>query len=507
MLDYPLGSPNPTFKTLMAYVGPNVGPASLILDKSAKEGDLLPVIFVDNHGRQSELTYVPVHGPETIKESFIKDKDEVSGDVNDQSIQSITSSRTKNNSRRNRERLLTGSNKGGQVVIDGRKAHKTPSQSDHTSVPSSSQRKSKNGSSHTSSNVSSDSKKSKQVGRGGSSHTSRQSSPQTSQQSSKKNSSQNDDVVGSVSSHSHSDDEVNGVINTENDVDEDIELNFTRARNNFEVLDKMLENKFMKRLKLEYDENVGGDTIAKLSDYTNIVSFEVLPDEIDLSKFDVEKPEGDLIHVRDGKLEIVYAKIVNQSGEDNKSQNQDDLSESAEESQHNDFDIFLSLENSQGAKEDDKMFIIINLNDQTIYEEEIKIADVAKDFLENDETVAEQIRIVFIDQEKNLMSNSLYAKVVNHITTEDKFDSFDEKNVELTFENYQAVNGSALQDLKSLKLDAYNKVTDVKIVQDVTLAQNAGDKWDSLEVLEIQGNNTVFQIFVSDSRRMRMLLV
>jgi hypothetical protein len=528
MLDYPPGNPDPTFKMLMTYVGDHVGSASLLLDKNTKDGDLLPVIFIDQYGRQSELTYVPVHGPNTIKETFIQptDEDAVSVDSN-----SSHASRDKSN----HSRILESSHNSNVVVNDLKHVkpatHSKNNSSHHTSSNTSdgtsngtsngtshgtSKHTSKNSSHHTSRNSSHHTSRnsSHHTSRNSSHHTSRNSSHHTSRNSShSKSSKSSSDKSGSQSTHTEFTEIEGASIQTEHDIDEDsILLNFTRSRMNFGIFDKELENKFVKRLKIRYDETVGGDTVSKLSDYTNIISFEVFPEEVDFAKFDVEKPEGDIIHVRDDKLEVVYAKIVNENPKD-PSENSDNQSEAAEESEHNDFDFFLSLENSKGAKQDKTMFFMINRNNELAYEEEWEITDELQDniekFLESEEVESAALRVVFIDSENRLMSDPMFATVVNHVTTEEKFDSIDESQVKLTFKNYQAFDPSPFLDETESILDEYTKIEDVSLDQSLPMSQEAGDPPSGMEVLELFGSNTVLKIYIEKSRllKSRLLIV
>ena len=515
------GGHDPLFKQIIAYVGTKVSNPILMVDKETKDGDLLPVIFIDDHGRQSDLLFFPVHGPEKIKELYSKNEDDVVSD--DQSVQidnhEPETRNSASNSHKNDRRLKSTKN-AAKVVVDGR----TSVNSTHGSGQSSPKTSSKHNSSHTSK----DSKKSlKSQNPGGQSHNSSHNSSHTSRTSGGGGTSHSSHhsktsvtsggggggggQQNSQDTSSSLSEEVNvgSELLTKDDIDEDqVLLNFTRARQNFQILGKSLDNKFIKRLKLEYSEEFGDDTISKLSDYSQINSFELVPVELELSKFGLEEPEGDLIHIRDGKLEPVYVKISKEELGDDQSQVSEEKVDADDESEHNDIDIFLTLENSQGAKVDDKMFLIIMMKNKVALEKEIGFEDSVSDFLNDEDIRAEQMRITFIDKENHLMSMPFYAKVVNHITTDEKFDSFDEEDVKLSFTTYQKFTPDITPKTLEATLDEYNKVDQVEIEVDPKLAAEAGDELGGgMEILEIMGSNTVLKIYISSQSNDRLLVI
>lgn len=448
LLNYP-ETGVPIFKFLVpALFGDNVGPSSLLLENDTKDGDYIPAIFVDNFGRQSKLTYVPIFGPRQIK----KDLDDV------ETLQEVSNHSSTHSSRK-------GSQRSGQTTSQ-RSKKKTSQRSGQTSNSSSASKKKKVGS-----------KKSRRLGKNGGS---------------------------SVMSNSGSN--VSDTQEKHADIDEDkITMNFSNARENFDYLGKPLHNKFVKKLLKDFQNKVGEESETLLSKYTHITGFEVDDSDINLDDFSTEKPPGDIVKTGNNKDEIVFIKIVNQGPAKN------DKEQVEQVANKDDMDFFLSSTNAAGAKEEGKMFLIINQGDELA--EEMKLAELPTldDFLDNEEIHQGRIRVTFIDDSKHLMSEPIFVRVVNGVHTDEKYDSVDETAVELNFFTFQKYTPNTKKEVDNLKLKEFDRIYDVEVVQDPLLASNTQkvDEIDELPIIELIGNDTVVKVKVGISRvlRNRLLLV
>lgn len=441
VLDYPeIGEP--IVKVMIPAVGAKIGPAAMLLDTDTDDGDYMPVIFVDNFGRQSKLTYVPVFGPKKIKE-----------DVEEgiESSHHSNSSHNSSNSSRSRSSRKSTSTKA---------ISKNSSQKSHKSKSKSNSHRSKI--------------KSRRLG--GSSKNKSQSS----------DSSSKEDDSQQASEHA--------------DIDEDkIVMNFSNARENFDDLKKPLHNKFIKKLKKEFDEKVGGETETLLSQHTQIMGFEVDASDVNLDDFSTEKPDGNIIKIRGKEEEIVFVHVVNEGSAHSKSSPSNDSGDS------HDIDFFLSSSNAAGAKEDGKMFLIVNKKNQMVDEVKLEEIETLKDFLEDDSVNQGRVRVTFIDDSQHVMSEPMFVRVVNTVQTDEKFDSLDESAVELNFPTFQKFFPNVKKDVDSVPLSECDRIEDVTVVQDPLLASATlkVDELDDLPIIELIGNDSVVKVNVRLARILR----